>query len=56
MTEYKITYHDASPRPEGTRAPELHDYMHVDRLGMRVTALVTSGYVVTRIEKVEVPC
>lgn len=51
--EYKITYHDAS-RPEGYQ-PELHDYMHVDRLGPRVTALVTSGYVVTRIEKVEAP-
>ena len=53
MTEYKITYKDASVRPEGTHAPDLHDYMHIERLGSRVTALVVSNYVVTRIEKVE---
>jgi hypothetical protein len=49
-TEYRITYQDSRPRPDGTRAPELNDYLHLSSLSQRVYALIASGYVITRIE------
>ena len=49
MTDYKITYHFTAPRTKGTAAPNYHDYLPATRLGLRVTALVASGYVITRI-------
>lgn len=48
--EYKITYQDTRPRPHGTSPLELHDYLHLSSLSQRVYALITAGFVITRIE------
>ncbi len=47
--DYRITYHDNVPRPEGTHAPDYNDYLPLTVVGSRVTALVASGYTVTHV-------